>query len=272
MQQRISLFVLLAALLGALFLPGMVSAQAQGSLGGNTIASTYNVLGEGLSYGDIVSYDKGTNSYILSQVVGDENLFGVIIEQPVLLYHKTDGSVPIVQTGEALVNVSDINGPIAPGDSVTSSIIPGKGERGTGKDAQYIIGIALEPFSPSNASATSTAADGSVVSIGQIKVFVSIGTYGAAKEQSSTGPVGTFSVATILNIIQYVIAAFIAVGSVYIAFRNFMPNIREGISSVGRNPRAKASIQSMVILNAVLIVLVSVSGFALSIAIILLPI
>ena len=73
------------------------------------------------------------------------------------------------------------------------------------------------------------------------------------------------------QMVRYLLATLIAVGSIYAAFRNFGSNITSSIVSVGRNPLAKTSIQFMVLLNAALIVLVSVAGIALSLVVLFIP-
>ncbi len=261
----LSLFVLF-------FLTPVLYVQAQS--GSSDIAKTY-LISEGTTVsGDIVSFDPEAQRYFLSKENNDKNLFGVVSLEPVfVLYKKGSGELPIVRTGEVMVNVTTINGPIVAGDYITSSSVAGKGRRAGDADT-YIIGVALDSFSGEFVeNGTSTVPQNSVVE-GSVQVLLSIGTMKEAvatlsgKQTVNTG----VTEATVLNIVQYILAAFIAVGSLYVAFRNFGPNIKDGIVSVGRNPLAKSSIQSMVILNAVLIILISVGGLLVSFAILLLPI
>ncbi len=247
-------------------------AQAQ-SVGSVDIAKTYLISGSTVVSGDIVSFNPETQQYSLSKRNSDKNLFGVVSLEPVfVLYKKDSNELPIVRTGEVRVNVITTNGPIVAGDYVTSSLVDGKGQRANNNDT-YIIGVALESFPGVSAKNGTSTMQGSVTG-GSVRVLLSIGTIKEAvatfsgKQTVNTG----VTEATVLNIVQYILAAFIAVGSLYIAFRNFGPNIKDGIISVGRNPLAKSSIQSMVILNAVLIILISVGGLLVSFAILLLPI
>ena len=70
------------------------------------------------------------------------------------------------------------------------------------------------------------------------------------------------------KIIRVIIAAIIVLVTVLINFYTFGRNITKGIESIGRNPLARVSIQSMIILNIILIAVVSIGGIILSLVII----
>lgn len=254
----------------ALFLLSVFPVYAQ--TGNVEIAKTYTLSeSEEVQSGDIVSFNPATQQMTLSRAPGDRNTFGIVVFEPLLVLSSEDvDEVPVVRTGEAAVNVTAGNGSIEPGDFITTSSIAGKGIRAD-ESHEYIVGVALEPYSGEE-SETGT------ISQGQIQVLLNIGTREQAireieeEEETEETAVTGISEATILNIIQYLLAAFIAVGSIYVAFKNFGPALRDGITSIGRNPLARSSIQSVVILNAVIIVLISAGGLLVSIAILLLPI
>lgn len=258
----VALFVFI--LWSLFFAPTEVSGQ---EFRASEIASLYSVTDQNVTFGDIISLNQQTGTYQRARVTGDAYMFGVAVQNPVLLYRtgtSTD-NIPVVGKGEVPVNVTTLGGPIRIGDYITSSSIPGKGQR-AGSDAKFILGIAQESFGSGDGESTTTPT-GAVVSVGNIAAKLQIGPHPGEK----SGMAGVTE-ATILNVIQYIVAAFVAVGSVYIAFRNFGPNLREGVESIGRNPLARSSIQSMVVFNAVLIILVSLGGLLLGIVIIQLPI
>lgn len=262
---------LLAILLVGGFLP-LFSASLLAQIKELDIAQRYELADGTFEFGDIIVYDRDSLVYKLSVVHGDPDVFGVTLETPTLLLDDGTANAPVVRSGEAFVNVVARNGPIAPGDYVTTSGVRGKGERANVEDA-YLIGIALGSFSGLPEEVVGSEGE---VSYGRIPVLLSVGHVSKAQEVLTGAPVSAadndITEATLLNVIQYIVAAFIAVGSVFIAFRNFGPNLKTGIDSIGRNPLAKSSIQSMVFLNAVLIALVSAGGLIISLAILLLPI
>lgn len=250
----------------------LVGRVAHAQFENAAIARLYQITGTQPISGDIISFDKTAQVFSLSRTENDSNLFGVVVNNPVLVLNTPGGGVPVVSTGEVLVNVTTLGGPIAAGDQITSSVVPGKGARANGVGG-IMLGTALEAF-PS-ATAILQNVSSTTVYEGSIRVLLRIG----PREQPATTTPTTTPAATdsmpvsslVAKALKYVLAALVAIGSVFAAFRNFGASIRDGIVSVGRNPLAKSSIQSMVILNSVLIILVSAAGLFVGFAILLLP-
>lgn len=246
-------------------LPSSLYAQNQDI----DIARRYQIVDPVFTYGDVVVYDRETATYRLAYKRGDADVLGVAVESPTFLLDDGTQNVPVIKSGETVVNVVGSGGPIVAGDYVTTSAVLGKAELALPEDT-FLLGIALGSYAGLPEEVVGTEGG---ISYGQIPILLSVGHISKAQEITHEAKDdATLTEATILNIIQYLLAAFIAVGSVYIAFRNFGPNLKEGVQSIGRNPLAKSSIQSMVALNVVLIALVSIGGLLVSIAILLLPI
>lgn len=233
-----------------------------------TIAKTY-VISEGLTeFGDLISFDRTTQTFHLSQEIDDPNLFGVVATSPAIVLRTSTEGVPVVNSGEVYVQVTTLNGPISAGDYITSSPIPGKGQKAD-SSASFIVGTALDSF-PRISTGTLATVSTSTVDGAPIRVLLAIGPKSIDHEGSSGtgdatgGPasdVNILGISTPLaTVIKYMLAALVVIGSIYVAFRNFGSNMKDSIISVGRNPLAKASIQSMVVLNTVLIVFVSIAG------------
>jgi hypothetical protein len=239
------------------------------------VTSEYRVVAgdEDVASGDIIAHEGRSGVLTLADDSPEDELFGVIVEEPVLLFRNeaATSTYPIARDGEVVVNVSTAGGSIAAGDYVTASNIPGVGRRAQPSD-RAIIGVAREPFGPDIAAAgttsATTTATGEEIVLGSIVVQLQIGD-NPGSEASQDQIFGVITEATLLNVIQYIVAGFIAIGAVSVAFRNFGPSLQEGIQSMGRNPRARSAILSMVAFNAFLIILVSAAGLALSVAIIL---
>ena len=249
----------------ALVIPSTTYAQ----FGDTTIAKTYLISGEKVEFGDLVSFDRATQTFHLTSEESDQNLFGVVVTNPAIVLRTSTEGVPLVNSGEVSVQVTTVNGPISAGDSITSSSIPGKGQRAD-FSTSFIVGTALDSF-PTLPTSTTTVVSTSTVDGGLIRVLLAIGPKSADAEGSAgTGDATGDPTAGLLNVlgvstplatlIKYMLAALVVIGSIYVAFRSFGSNMKDSIISVGRNPLAKASIQSMVVLNTVLIVLVSLAG------------
>lgn len=260
---RTASLALLLALAAACAAGPAAHAQANDSI----FARTYTITGTQPASGDIISLNPDTGKLHLSGVAGDRTIFGVAVANPILLLRSSGGTVPIVTSGQVDVNVTTNAGPIRVGDFVTSSSRPGEGELATSTQG-YVLGTALAPF-PADAGSYATG----TLATGTIPVLLSVGPYPASAvpqppQQQARKNFLNVNAGTVL---RYVLAATVAIGSIALAFRNFGSSIRDGIVSVGRNPLAKSSIQSMVLLNALLIAFVSASGLLVGLAILFLP-
>ena len=269
---RAVFLIVLGIGMGAMSVP----SSAQALVGSTGIARTDVVSGGTPVSGDIVVFSPNAQTYRLAQKVADPNLYGVVVTTPLLVLDSKSGGVPIVTTGEAYVRVTAQGGPIQVGDYVTSSSIPGVGELASSTDA-YIVGTALQSFLAASATSALRSGAGSVQT-GSILVLLSIGprpllpnSSFVSKTVSGTPAPRQAVPSVVQQMVRYLLATLIAVGSIYAAFRNFGSNITSSIVSVGRNPLAKTSIQFMVLLNAALIVLVSVAGIALSLVVLFIP-
>ena len=245
------------------------------------VAVTYPIASsEEAQSGDIIVFRKESQRFERSRTVSDPDLFGIIAEDAILVLETEGAGAPIVRTGEARVNVVFAGGAIAPGDIITSSAVSGKGQRATDED-RYIVGTALEPFPAPGVSGQTTGSIRVLLSVGDRSsggggtgsggFLGGIGSGGGGNGSGTVHGSGSESV-PILRIIQFVLAAFIGIGSIYFAFRHFGQNLKEGIVSIGRNPLAKAPIRSMVIMNTALILLICTLGLFASVAVFLLPI
>jgi len=95
--------------------------------------------------GDVLTVGDDATSVKDSTTPYDNHVIGVVSTSPYQVGGSDDGhSVVMVLTGRVPVNVSLENGPIEPGDPLTSSSTPGVAMKATG--AGQIIGTALEAY------------------------------------------------------------------------------------------------------------------------------
>ena len=226
--------------------------------------------------GDIVSLTGKDGELEPSKVAYDQKMFAVVVQFPAFVIRTIDTN-PVSRTGVSLVNVTTLGGPIQIGDFITSSPIPGHGQKAENLGG-YMLGIALEDFTEKKG--TPMDYEKGKVYKGQMKVEIGIGPASPTLIKASGGLFGTLKqVASALTynllinkdnekIIRYFIAALVAVIVIFINFNTFGKNITKGIEAIGRNPLAKVSIQSMIVANVILIALVSLGGIVLSLAII----
>lgn len=224
------------------------------------LTSVYKIADIEASDGDILIITE--EGLVRSSKSSDIKMFGVFQEKPLLLYKSSDVSgKPVVRSGIAQVNVTNLNGPIQYGDPITSSSIPGKGQKAPVTGA--VLGIALAPFNEDQ---------------GKIPVAIKIesGGIGASGLTAKRffGAVGSAFVENLsdpqkfTDVVRYIAAGLVVLLSFTFAFLIFARSIPKGIEAVGRNPLAKSTIEFSMILNVILLVLTGIIGIVASILII----
>ena len=239
-----------------------------------SIATTHEVNDPGLVDGDIIALDPESNTFKRTLVAGDMHMYGVYEATPSVVFRTYVDAPPILSAGEVYTNVTTINGEIKPGDYVTSSAIPGKGQKATDFSG-YMLGMAMEGFNGQNPDMT-IRHENKDYPLKQIKISILIGPSTPSLFRSGSGvfgilnQLGTFSGGGegSIRLMRYIIAAMVAAISIGAAFMVFSRNVTKGIESIGRNPLAKANIQAMIVLNSVFVGLLALGGVLLSLAII----
>lgn len=211
--------------------------------------------------GDIISQAK--EGLFRSNIPYDDNIIGVVGETPILVFGKpTPTSRPIVSFGETLTKVSNLNGEIKRGDFITSSLIPGVGQKAT--QSRFVVGKAMEDFNQEE---------------GLITVFVQpqqvIFPSETERERIAFGQIieefisGVKISEIIPEVLRYIFALLVGGGSFTIGFFSFIKALREGIAAIGRNPLAKGSIRVAMVLNLIGILVLTLAGLGLALFVIL---
>lgn len=254
------------------FLP-TAAVQAQAPV--FNIATTFEIVDKEAVDGDIMSLSENDSTITRSKVAGDNKMYGVLVARPEIVY-RTRTDIPIARSGNAMVNVTSINGAIRIGDYITSSAIAGKGQKAL-ELSGYMIGVALENFDGTSGSNVDPAGK---VKGGKINVAIGIGPASPILIRAAGGALGI--VRQIVNaiwynvgqskqvekLIRFILAALLVLLVIWISYRTFGRNVTKGIEAIGRNPLAKNSIQAMIILNVVLIFVVALGGVILALLII----
>jgi len=230
---------------------------AHAQLGG--VANNLAAADKSAKPGDIVvQTEKGI---VRATVPFDSRMIGVVVEFPVVSSGlKTDNTLSILSSGRGTVNVTATHGVINEGDFITSSEKAGVGQKA---DIQgYILGKAL-------ASYKDTKKDG------QIPVLINMGSFssgpnvagalGALMGALTTGFQNTQNFPIVL---RYILAFLISLITLVIASTTFVRFMRHGLEAIGRNPLAKKTIVSGMILNGVITAVLAIAGFGIAVAIV----
>lgn len=238
---------------------------------GIEVTSVYEVPDKDAAEGDIV---KVTDTGLIRTTIGfDNKMFGVISDQPLLVYRSETKGKPIIRSGTAQVNVTTLNGPIKYGDYITSSSVAGKGQKAL--ESGYTLGIALGSFTGEGARQID-GPRGKVAS-GKIPVAIRI-EYTELTNPRFVGRLFGFIGTAFLenvsdpkkfgDIIRFIAAALVVLLSFTFGFLTFSRSIVKSIEAIGRNPLAKSTIQLSMIINIILLVVTGIIGIVASILII----
>lgn len=254
-----TLFLLGLTALNFLF-PSVVQAQIFGS----EVAYTYDLTSPKAADGDIIA--NTPQGMALSAIAFDPQMYGVLDRSPLLVWRRVDGTgEPIIRNGLTSVNVTTLNGPISPGDYITSSAIPGKGQKAS--EAGQVIGIALSPLGEQAGEKINF--NNQQVTSGKVQIALRI-EYAEPGNPQSAGRFFNFLGSTLFNnvqdpknfglVIRFIAATLIILLTFGFSFLTFSRSISKSIEAIGRNPLAKTTIQISMAINAVLLILTVGAG------------
>lgn len=199
--------------------------------------------------GDIISITK--DGLVRSTTAYDIATFGVVVSSPVIsIEPRTDSTSAVASTGVAQVKVSVKGGNIEIGDFITTSDDPGVGQKAT--TSGYVLGKALENYDKQDA-------------IEAIPVELNVNYVDIPIASGASGIKGLLALISqpenFRNFLRYLVGFLIGfatlVGAIY-AFVKFLTN---GITALGRNPMARKTIISSMILSGFVIVVLAIGGF-----------
>jgi F0F1-type ATP synthase membrane subunit c/vacuolar-type H+-ATPase subunit K len=166
-----------------------------------------------------------------------------------------------VQSGDAIVRVSTVNGAIEVGDLITSSEMPGVGQKATVNG--FVLGLALEAYGSTDPN-----------DIGEILVSLNIHP-SSSFVGSRTNLVANIRqalsspVVAPLDSFRYLLAFIIAIISFALGFVYFGRVVRTGVEAIGRNPLASRMIQVTVLINIVITIVIVLTGLVVALLILI---
>lgn len=236
------------------------------------ISYVYSIADEKAENGDILITDK-EQGIVRAKTPYDIHLFGVLQGQPLMVYRRIDNQgKPVSRNGTAQVNVTTLNGPINAGDYITSSEIPGKGQKAT--QSGYVMGVALTPLAENEG--TSLDYQNKKLSSGKIAVALKIEYAELTTPRSASQLFSSFNSALFQNVqdpnkfvqvLRYLAAALTVIISFGIGFLTFSRSIPKGIEAIGRNPLAEKAIIFSIALNIFFTILTALIGIAVAVVI-----
>ncbi len=241
----------------------LVAAPAAASAA--TLVSQSYASDSSLSIGSIVSLQKGFSDRVTGSTTKNANdIFGVVVNPDNSQLSISSGQsdqVSVAQNGLEQVLVSDINGNIVTGDSITASPITGVGMKAT--ENSKVIGVAQDSF-PNNTVQKTTYKDDKgqqqSVKLGQIPVLVSVAYYYKQPDKTII-PQALQNLANALagkkvNSLPIIISLAIFLVTLVVVVSIVYSLIRSSIISVGRNPMSQSAVYRNVIQLSVLVIVI----------------
>jgi hypothetical protein len=245
----IILFIAFFALRFFAFAPTAAVAADISSIG---IATYLNVNGNHIENGDVViATAKG---YLLSTNAYDPQVFGVVTDKPAIVL-KSDAQqkgYPVITSGVAYVKVVGQNGNIKKGEFIATSAVTGAGMRAT--QNSYVLGEALDSATFANSKEVKLIP----VNMNLHYLQVSAPLKSSLLDIFTLSKIASYEQPT--RVVQYIMAAIIAIMSFAFGFVIFARAINTGLEALGRNPLAGRMIQLSIIFNVVLVMIIIMTG------------
>lgn len=250
MNKSVQIFLILISLF---FFFG-VSIHAQESLTG--VALSVPLGDTEAPAGSIICSDGAT--YVLCATEHDTAMYGVVDSSPSAAIQTDDpNSQLVVTTGIVAVRVTAKNGAIATGDLITSSDLPGVGQKATRNG--YVLGSALSDFDPGDGTTE-----------GQINVTLNIRATNSVSTDAGNNLLNiireglTSPTITPLATLRYVAAALMVVAAFALSFIYFGRVAKAGVEAIGRNPLSSRAIQAGVLLHITLSIVIIGAGLGIA--------
>jgi hypothetical protein len=241
-----------------------VLAVVPGQLLANTIQVSPTVSFEGadvVGEGFVITVDSIEEQYSISARAHHDSVYGVTAAQPALVFQTGEQEVPVVTDGITYVQVSNQGGQISRGDFLVTAELAGVARKAA-DDESFVFAIALEDYQ-------SDAAD----QIGFIQADVSVERAVLALEAGRQAQMSTEDTTPDpISIVRAVIAVVLLVGGLFFVLYSFRSNIKAGVVSVGRNPRARSSIVALMIGNLTFALVLCAVVVFIAVAILILPV
>lgn len=224
---------------------------------------------DSVSIGSIVSLKANSTDQVSAATTDNaNNILGVVINDSNSLLSLSSTNSKQIQVGTSgivEVLVSDINGDIKQGDSITSSSINGVGMKATVNTK--VVGIAQESLTSSNSSNqsyTDKAGKTHSVRLGQIAVLVNVTDFFRQPDKtiipSAFQNIANTVAGKKVNALPIIISITIFLVTLIVVSSIVYSMIKSSIISVGRNPMSQSAIyRGMLQMSALVVGILAVA-------------
>lgn len=227
------------------------------------MAISIKIADENVEDGDIVA--ALPEDYVLSATPYDPAIYGVVAFLPAISFESTSSAqtYPVIATGKVYTRVSAINGNIEEGDFITSSTIPGVGQKA--QESGFIIGKALQSYANSDPQAI-----GKILVSVKPQYTVALASGKGINLFKNIQKAAAAPFLSPLTSLRYLLAVAVTTVSFTLGFIFYGRMTKTGIEALGRNPLAAKTISAGLIFNVVLTALIILAGLFLAYLILIL--
>ncbi|HEV7951809.1 MAG TPA: hypothetical protein VGO98_00325 [Candidatus Saccharimonadales bacterium] len=224
---------------------------------------------EAVSLGSIVSLKNNTTDHVVASSSSNaDSILGVIINDGSSLLSLSNGQenqVQVATSGMVSVLVSDINGIVKQGDSITASPVKGVGMKATSN--AKVVGIAQgSPINSNPEKHTYTDSEGKQhpIVLGEVPILINVSYYYKQPDKtiipSAIQNVANALAGKTVNTTPILISGAIFIITLAVVVSIIYSMIRSSIISVGRNPMSQSAVYRDVIqLSALVLGILAVS-------------
>lgn len=217
------------------------------------VANMIQIDEENVEEGDIITFTA--EGYKKSSIAYDSHVYGVVTDNPQVVLETTDAqnAHAVISFGKVYAKVSNTNGNIQPGDLITTSKIPGVGQKADASG--YVLGTALESYSSDQP--------------GIILVILNIG-FNSRATTVSSNLIQNLKLAlsapevSPVNALRYILAAAIVIIGFIFGIGFFGRVSASGVEAIGRNPLASKLIMLSMLFHLSLSLVIILVGIAIA--------
>lgn len=214
--------------------------------------------------GTVITYDEASDTYRTAPEPRSAQVYGVATDRPVMTMVNDGATTPVVTQGVALVRVTG-DAPIARGDLLTTADTPGVATRAA-LDEPAVFAVALESYTPAVDEELILAN----VGVANAQSWQDTRQTLAAQANGETG--STTPEELSVSVTRIVIAVAVAIGAVGFVLFTFRSILTQGMTAIGRNPRARGAVMTMTVGSMLLVVFLAALVLLVAVAVLVLPV
>lgn len=234
-------------------------AEAQSDL---PLAETIPFADTAVAVGTVIAQDEDTEGFTYAASAVSNQAYGVVATRPPIVLVTASNTVPVVTRGTTEVLVASTPS-LTRGDVLTLSETPGVATKAT-STSEAVFAVVLEASTATTAPTQRVLANIDRRHAEQAFAVATEQIGAATSSEEEEGPLAAFW--------RPLIASLFAAGAIAFLLLSIRSILKNGITSVGRNPRAQRSVVVLAIASVLAVLLITAVILLTAIAVLVLPV